>query len=233
MEKFYFIDESGDADFFGKRGKKLWENEGWNPLLVMGLLETENRKEFRRDIKQFHEKLLKDSFFKGIHSFRKGKHYFHAREDHPEIRSAFFQFLRTRKDFRCYFVIGNKNPEQFISEFEKNTTRFYFHLVRQLVDLPRYISSDIHHFYLSRRNKTTNERFNQVLEDALCKEMKEDRLIYESEIVKSLEYPELWVVDYMLWAVQRKLLKGEARFLNALADKVVQIYTIEGLKTLK
>ena len=70
---------------------------------------------------------------------------------------------------------------------------------------------------MSRRNKTTNDRFNQVLGDALCKEMYAERLSYQAEIVKSEEYPELWIIDYMLWAVQRCLLKKEKRFLNALA----------------
>lgn len=228
MDRYFFIDESGDADFFGKRGTKLWENEAWNPVLIMGLLETQNRKQLREDVKHFHEKVLEDIFFNGIHSLGKNNHYFHARGDYPEVRSAFFQFLRTRNDFKCYFVIGNKNPQQFIKGFEKNTAKFYFHLVRQLIDLPNFKSSDVHRFYLSRRNKTTRDRFNQVLEDALRKEMKEDCLIYESEIVKSSEYPELWVIDYMLWAVQRKLIKGEARFFNALEDKVITMHTGEG-----
>lgn len=223
MDKYYYIDESGDADFFGKRGKRLWENEGWNPVLIMGLLETANRRQLRRDIIEFHEDILKDPFFEGIPSLGKSHHYFHAREDHPEVRAAFFQFLRTRNDFQCYFVVGTKNPEQFITEFEKSSTKFYFHQVRQLIDLPDFKRADIHHFYLSRRNKTTNERFNQVLESTLCKEMNEERLNYDAEVVKSMEYPELWVIDYMLWAVQRNLLKGERRFFKALANKVVYL----------
>lgn len=221
MDKYYFIDESGDADFFGKRGKKLWENEGWNPMLIMGLLETDNRKQLRANVNQFHENILKDPFFEGIPSLGRRQHYFHAREDHPEVRAAFFQFLRLQKDFKCYFVAGRKNPSQFISEFKKNTTKFYFHWVRRLIELPSFQNSDTHHFYLSRRNKTTNERFNQVLEASLCKEMNKERLNYECEVVRNAEYPELWVADYMLWALQRYLLKGEKRFLKALEDKVI------------
>lgn len=228
MEKFYFIDESGDADFFGKRGKRLWEIDGWNPLLIMGLLETDNRKRLRKDVQQFHEKLLKDPYYEGIHSFEKVQHFFHARSDHPEVRAAFFQFLRNRDDFNCFFVIRYKDPQNFIAEFEKSTTKFYFYVIKQLIDLPEFKQSDKHKFYLSRRNKTTNDRFNQVLEDALCKEMYEERLSYEAEIVKSEEYPELWIIDYMLWAVQRCLLKKEKRFLNALANKVSFIQDNEG-----
>ncbi len=228
MEKFYFIDESGDADFFGKRGKELWKIDGWNPLLIMGLLETNNRKQLRKDVIQFHAELLNDPYYGGIHSLNKGNHFFHARSDHPEVRAAFFQFLRRRNDFNCFFVVRYKDPQVFINEFQKNTAKFYFHVVKQLIDLPKFSHTNHHQFYLSRRNKTTNDRFNQVLEDALCKEMYTERLNYQAEIVKSAEYPELWIIDYMLWALQRCLLKKEKRFLNALSDKVSIIQDNDG-----
>jgi hypothetical protein len=31
--------------------------------------------------------------------------------------------------------------------------------------------------------------------------------------------PELSIIDYLMWAVQRKLLKGESRYFDALKDK--------------
>ncbi len=42
---------------------------------------------------------------------------------------------------------------------------------------------------------------------------------FKLEIVPSREMPELSIIDYMMWAVQRKLLKGEAHILEALKDK--------------
>ena len=33
------------------------------------------------------------------------------------------------------------------------------------------------------------------------------------------EMPELSIIDYLIWAVQRKLLKSEARYFEALKDK--------------
>lgn len=221
MKKYYFIDESGDADFFGKRGKKLWETDGWNPLLILGMIETTNRRKLQKLISLFYKRIITDPYFRGIPSFEKANHYFHAKDDHPEVRAAFFQFLRTIDDFKCYFVIVCKNPQQFIYQFEKSSTRFYFNNVRQLIDLPKFNPTDKHHFYLSRRNQTTSERFNQVLEEALCQEMNEESLFYKAEIVKNAEYPELWITDYMLWAVQRSIIKGEKRFLDALSSKVV------------
>lgn len=229
MAKYYFIDESGDAEFFGKRGIKLWEQNGWQPFLIMGLLETENRKQLRKDVESFHEDILKDPLYEGIHSLETGRHFFHARGDHPEIRSAFFQFLKKREDVTCYFVIAKKNPHQFVDEFDKSATKFYFHLIKRLLELPKFNKAENHHFYLSRRNKTTTEHFDDVLKNALQQEMSEEQLNYQAEIVKSSEYPELCVIDYLLWALQRYLIKGEKRFLKAIEDKVILLTQLEDL----
>lgn len=154
-EIFNFIDESGDAEFFGKRGKQLWTETGWNSLLIMGLVQTNDRKSLRKEILEIHEQILTDPLYGGIPSLEKENHFFHASVDHAEIRAAFFQFLRKRDDFKCYFVITRKNPEQFITHFEKNTTKFYFHCVKQLLELIDFDKKKKHIFYLSSRAKTT------------------------------------------------------------------------------
>jgi len=51
------------------------------------------------------------------------------------------------------------------------------------------------------------------------------------EIVPSKEMPELSIVDYLMWAVQRKLLAGESRYFDALQSKyetVLNLYDDEG-----
>lgn len=223
MQRFYFLDESGDPEFFGKRGKRLWEFEGWNEVLIMGLMETDNRKNLRSDIINFHESILDDTYYEGICSLSKEGHFFHARADHQEIRSAFFQFLRRRKDFRCYFHIVIKNPDLFINKFNKQAGKFYYYVVEKLLALPEYKSDDSHMFYLSRRTKATNEDFDRVIKSALNIEMGQEDLVYSCDVVKSCEFPKLCIVDYMLWALQRYLVRGESRFLKAVADKVAGI----------
>lgn len=221
MKKFYFLDESGDAEFFGKRGKQLWEHEGWHPVLIMGLLETADRKQLRKDVMEFHKNILDDVFYNGIYSINKENHFFHARIDHTDVRAAFFQFLRSRNDFKCYFSIVEKSPSEFIEVFDKNPSKFYFHVVEKLLELPEYSHLDEHVFYLSRRNKTTHEDFDRVIKSALNKQMQQENKLYSADIVKSSEYLELCVIDYMLWAVQRWIVKGESRFLKAVANKVI------------
>lgn len=42
---------------------------------------------------------------------------------------------------------------------------------------------------------------------------------YNLEIVQAREMPELSIIDYLIWAVQRKLQKNEPRCFNALQQK--------------
>ena len=57
------------------------------------------------------------------------------------------------------------------------------------------------------------------------------KIKYGLEIVPSKEMPELSIVDYLMWAVQRKLLTGESRFFDALQfryDTILNLYDDEG-----
>lgn len=45
--------------------------------------------------------------------------------------------------------------------------------------------------------------------------------------------PELSIVDYLIWAVQRNLIHGESRYLDALKDKyesIIYLYDESGAK---
>lgn len=53
---YFFIDESGDPNFYGKGKKLLVGNEGYQPLLLIGMIETENRKLLRKSILEFRKK---------------------------------------------------------------------------------------------------------------------------------------------------------------------------------
>lgn len=60
------------------------------------------------------------------------------------------------------------------------------------------------------------------------------KIKYNCEIVLSKETPELSIVDYLLWAIQRYLLQGDKRFYNALEAKynlVIDLYDATGEKS--
>jgi hypothetical protein len=69
---------------------------------------------------------------------------------------------------------------------------------------------------LSQRGNNSIHCFEEAVKKALSSEQK---IKYTLEIVPSSEMPELSIIDYLMWAVQRKLLKGESRYFDALKEK--------------
>ena len=49
---------------------------------------------------------------------------------------------------------------------------------------------------------------------------------FKCRIVPSKDYPELSVVDYFLWVLNRYITKGDKRYFAALEDKYEEIYDV-------
>ena len=82
---YLFIDESGDPVFQGNRKKLLVGTEGYQPFLIIGMIETENRKALRKAVVNFMDSIKSDSLYNSIPSIAADKGwYVHARGDHPE-----------------------------------------------------------------------------------------------------------------------------------------------------
>ncbi|WP_257669382.1 hypothetical protein [Parapedobacter tibetensis] len=60
MKKYYFIDESGDPVFYGHRKKLLVGTDGFQPYLIIGMIETDNRRALRKAVVDFMEMIKAD-----------------------------------------------------------------------------------------------------------------------------------------------------------------------------
>jgi hypothetical protein len=85
--------------------------------------------------------------------------------------------------------------------------------------------------FLSARGKNTQARLknaiNKALEGDNEKRVTPKEINYNCEILRSQDTPELSVVDYMMWALQRYILKNEIRYYAALKDKfdlIIDLY---------
>lgn len=127
-------------------------------------------------------------------------------------------------------MIAKKQLPIFNRKHNNNPTEFYFDVLHHLLN-GKLHSSDHHHcLYLSQRGNNTLHRF----EAAVNKALEIGRIKYNSygtyqlELVPSKEMPELSIIDYMMWAVQRKLLKGENRYFEAVKDKYGDLLNLYG-----
>jgi hypothetical protein len=230
---YLFIDECGDPEFYGNRKKLLVGTEGFQPLLILGMIQTHNRKALHRSVMTLKESILADPLFNSIYSVSQPNWFFHARTDHPEIRVQFFQFLRTltSPDLQFHAVIGRKDLQIFNRKHNNNPSEFYFDLVSHLLQ-GKLSPENQYSIYLAGKAKSTLHKLTHAVERAIESDAKKQGLApqqiqYQCSIEPSHQMSELSVVDYFLWALQRYLLKDEIRFwqtIEFLAGDVVDLY---------
>ena len=227
---YLFIDESGDPVFYGNRKKLLVGTEGFQPYLIIGMIETDNRKALRKAVVNFMDSIKADSLYNSIPSIATDKGWFvHARGDHPEIRAKFFELLRNLEGYKAHIVIAKKNLNIFNRKHNNNPTEFYFDVLHHLLNGRLKDIGKHYKLYLSQRGNNSLHRFEEAVTKALAADNAETNGTIQSnlEIVQSREMPELSIIDYLMWAVQRDLLKGESRYFEAMKSKyetVIHLY---------
>jgi Protein of unknown function (DUF3800) len=230
----FFIDESGDPSFFGKKKKLLIGNEGFQPLLMLGALEVINKKEIRRQVIDFQEDIKNDVLFNSIPSIAENpKWYLHAKNDFPDIRTKFFELIRNMEGIKCTIVIGRKRLNVFQEKHNGLESEFYFDMVYHLLKGKINNPDEAYHLFLADRNANSVTRFKNVVEKVVNQAKSKMEIEYKCNIVSSTDTPELSIIDYLLWALQRYIYKGEARYYLALQSKfefIIDLYDFEKKK---
>lgn len=220
---YLFIDECGDPEFYGKRKKLLVGEPGYQPLLILGLVETADRRALQQAVLAFQQQILGDSLYRSIYSVQQPGWFLHARSDHPEVRAEFFKFIRSCPGLRFHAVIARKELVIFNRKHNNNPAEFYFDIVHHLLH-GRLQTGCNHALYLAQKQKNNQAQFAKAIEKSIHVDLQRKRLQerpgYICSIVPSSQMPELSVVDYLLWALQRYLLQGESRFWETIEQRV-------------
>jgi hypothetical protein len=221
---YLFIDESGDPSFYASGNRCIVGTEGFKPLLLIGIVKLEDKKIIRQAILQFMDEIKGDPLYNALPCVTDPKGwYLHASYDNLEIRVKFVEFLRKLEGFKFYCVIGRKRLDVFHKKHNRNETEFYFDLVTHLIK-GRLDKEET--FYL--------EAIENALKSDNTKRESPLKIKYNCEIVLSQETPELSIVDYLLWAIQRYILQGDKRFYKALEAKynlIIDLYDADGEKS--
>jgi hypothetical protein len=226
---FFYIDESGSPDFFGKRKQPLWLTDEFQPVLLLGMLGTKQPRVLQKAVKEFADKILADPLYNSIYSISQPNWFLHAKDDHPEVRIKFFEFIRQLDNIECYVIIARKIPELFLAKHNGNANEFYFDVLYNL--LKQYpFQADLHYqFYLSRRDSANTKPFVEAVHKVVSKiagKSDSPSSNYQCDIVRAADSLELSVLDYLLWAVQRYVLKAERRYLTAMEGRIKLIYDV-------
>lgn len=236
-KEYFFIDESGDPNFYAKRKKLLVDQPGYQPLLLVGMIISDDRKSLREAILNLKKELENDPLFNTLHSIKPGW-YFHAIEDHPDIRLRFVSLLRQLQNFRTFIVIGRKNLQRFQKHHHGSPAEFYFDLIYHLIKDRMNREEKYYQIFLAKRQKTKMDNFSDAVARAIerdnTKRKKPISINYQCDIVLSSEFPELSIIDYLLWALQRYIILQEERYYKALIDKynlIIDLYDTENYTT--
>lgn len=230
-KSYLFIDESGDPVFYGNRKKLLAGTEGFQSYLIIGMIETDNRKALRKAVVGFMDSIKSDSLYNAIPSIAANRGWFvHARGDHPEVRAKFFELLRNLEGFRAHIVIAKKDLSIFNRKHNNNPSEFYFDVLHHLLNGRLNDTRRHYNLYLSQRGNNSLHRFQEAVKKAIAADKADntEAIQYNLEIVQSKEMPELSIIDYLIWAVQRKLLQGESRYFDAMQNKYETVLNLYG-----
>lgn len=228
-KNFFYIDESGSPDFFGRRKQPLWLTDDFQPVLFLGMLITKQPRILQKAVTEFANKILADPLYNSIYSVSQPYWFLHAKDDHPEVRVKFFEFIRQLDNIEGYVIIARKIPELFLAKHNGNANEFYFDVLYNLLKQYPFEANSHCQFYLSKRDSTNTKPFMEAVQSIISKFTDASGMAtctYQCDIVRAADCAELSILDYLLWAVQRYVLKAERRYLTAMEGRIRLIYDV-------
>ena len=234
----FFVDEAGDPTLFDAKGRILVGEEGCSQTFILGKLDVDNPQALHAALEALRVELLADPYFKRVPSMqtKRGKtaRSFHAKDDVAEVRREVFKLL-AGFDLRFYAVVRHKDAlldyvrqrNEREPDYRYRGDELYDTLVEELFRRYHPFADQLNICFAKRGNKSRTHAFRSAIERAEAR-FKSDFGIRRSEevIITASTPPEstgLQAVDYCLWALQRHYERGEARYIELIWDKVVEI----------
>ena len=238
---YLFIDESGDASFYAKKNRLLIGEDGFQPLLILGMIQIKNKKEVFDAITSLQNEIKNDNLYNTLKCVNNPKGwYFHARNDQLEIRTKFVELIRKIKDIKTFAVIGRKRLDVFHKKHNKSENEFYFDMIYHLLKDRLNDENVFYQIFLSSRSGSSSEKLKEAIQKAIerdnAKRKIPKQISYDCVTVPSDKTPELSIVDYLLWALQRYILTKESRFYDSLIEKfnlIIDLYDFDNFNKTK
>ncbi len=229
---WYFVDESGDPNFYNSRGRFIVGEEGCSPILLLGFIKTPNPKPIRSALLDLQKELIEDPYLQEIPSLKKTGCAFHAKDDAPEVRYRVFRLL-AELDFTAQVIVARKTENVFKYVLRKHKDLgqsgpdiFYDNVVSQLFRHTLHLHEENHIYFAQRQSKTRQAPLTAAIEQGRKLFEQHSRgpitTTYRVQAQTPSDEPCLSVIDYILWAVQRAYIKGEMRYYAAAISRKVR-----------
>ena len=238
----HFLDEAGDSTFYGKGKIPIIGTNGVSNVFILGMLTVnEPLPQLRERIIELQKSVETNIYYKNIPSVvkrvEKGGFYFHAKDDIPELRKEFYDFI-LKTECSLQVVVGRKIVTLFENKHNGNEPEFYADLLSHLIaDKLKEKGKLV--LNIAEKGNSTKQ---QNLEEGLLKakkifmnqspdEVENSKVLFN--VSKFVDEPLLAISDYLCWTVQRIFEKGETRFYEYMQSKipfVVDLYDEENAR---
>ena len=238
-----YLDEAGDLSFLSKGKRELiLGKDGVSNCFILGMLKiNEDPKVLREKIEALEQSIEESVLYNQIPSvvkrIKKNKYFFHCKDDHPEIRAKFFEFVSS-VDCSFQAVVGRK--EFFYNKNKNNLvandlyTEILSHLIKDKFKIDKKLILNI-----ASRGSSTNYKNLQLslksAEERFLKTNTKDAI--KTNVVFNVQdfinEPILSVVDYYCWAIQRVYERGETRFYDYLFGNISLVFDLWDIKNYK
>lgn len=218
---WFFVDESGDPNFYDRKGNLIVGQTGCSRVLILGFIETRAPDALRSAVLQLQQEVVSNPYFSEFPSLCKTAVAFHAKDDVAEVRYEFFKLL-SKFDFSAQFVVARKIERVFRNNFDAKQELFYDHLVSHLFREALRPNQRNYIYFSKRGSRSRQKPFVNAIERGLAEAGGEREV--EMSFTVQAQTPEgepcLSIIDYMNWAVYRAYTRGEMRYLRSVQDKV-------------
>ncbi len=234
--RYFYVDETGDPSFYGKRKKLIVGNEGCSRTFGLGFLRTVDPEPIRRRLTELRAEVAADRYLKDIPSMKKTLLAFHAKDDCAEVRQLVFRCLDDF-DFSIQIVVARKLESIFTKKHGRSQDAFYNDLTSRLFERQLHLAHHNTIVFARRGNKAQQH----ALRTAVGAGVEAFRNKYPSAIETTVEVqtaysaedPLLQAADYALWAVQRAFERREMRYFDFIAPKVEMVWDIYDFASIK
>jgi hypothetical protein len=226
----YFVDEAGDLTLFDARGRVLVGSEGVSRYFVVGAALVPDPVGLAARLDASRAELAADPYFAAVPPMRperaKTARLFHAKDGVPEVRREVYRLLQREPievyaAFRRKTVLAAELQAHFGATGQKyGADRVYDDLVTAVFTNRLHLAAETRIVFARRGKADRNVALAGALTLAQAKFERRYRRSPGGKVAVSSSTPSeaagLQAVDYYLWALQRLLERGEARYFDYL-----------------
>jgi len=245
-----FLDEAGDCTFYGKKRKSIIGTPGVSNCFILGMVKFKEPFEpLREKIITLQQQVANDPYFQVSSVIKKkerSSYFFHAKDDLPEIRKLFFDFIKT-VSFSFEAIVARKSIERFTTKHKDKEQYFYADILSHLLKNKLQKGEKLVLNIAEKGTSTKNQNLTLALEKAKERFIENQKrknsdlavpgqmpLIKRSDIKSAIVFnetnpiqePLLNIADYLCWALQRIFEKGETRYYDHVKEKISLIIDI-------